>query len=483
MTEQPSILAPVRQQIPVRQGGVNKWVVLTLTCSILVGNYYAYDTPAALNIPLQKYLGVDYEAWQLQINLLYSAYSLPNTVLPFLSGIFIQSYGSASILVFCSSSVLFGQLIFLLGLIMKSFPILLIGRVIFGIGGESVSVCQSCIVADWFGSSSQVSFALGLTLTISRLGSVLNSIMSPIIERNSQSVIAAVSFATFLCLASFVCSFTLARIVITSSNQAPSVSETTPLLFTQNSISIEDRTAIPILQHIKPAGFEDVVTMVRSLPEEFWMMCLLCVLLYGAVIPFNNTASDFLQEKWFPNDTVTAGFIMSIPDFLSTVLTPLSGWYIDKYGQKVTLLFSSAVIVFFAHIALGLSNWTPITPMIALGVAYSVYGATIWGAIADVVKIQQRRNGNVTEITTSLGGAYGLSTAIYNTSLVILPIIAAEVHVLTPGTQFLWVEIFFATLGFLAAIASAILYRMDAKNGGILQSGNLESLNSAPDHN
>ena len=60
---------------------------------------------------------------------------------------------------------------------MNSISIMLIGRVVFGIGGESVTICQAAILVKWFFKSS-ISLPLGLTLTISRLGSVLNDVLS-----------------------------------------------------------------------------------------------------------------------------------------------------------------------------------------------------------------------------------------------------------------------------------------------------------------
>jgi hypothetical protein len=49
-----------------------RWVVLFFACALLFGNYYAYDSPAALNVPLGKYLQVDYETWLLSFNLIGS---------------------------------------------------------------------------------------------------------------------------------------------------------------------------------------------------------------------------------------------------------------------------------------------------------------------------------------------------------------------------------------------------------------------------
>lgn len=51
---------------------------------------------------------------------------------------------------------------------------MLIGRVVFGLGGESMSVSQSAIVTVWF-KGKELAFALGANISISRLGSVINA--------------------------------------------------------------------------------------------------------------------------------------------------------------------------------------------------------------------------------------------------------------------------------------------------------------------
>ncbi|KAI9336068.1 major facilitator superfamily domain-containing protein [Obelidium mucronatum] len=450
-----------------------KWQVLVLACMVLVGTFYAFDAPAALNIPLQTHLGVAYDEWQYELNLLYSAYSLPNTILPFITGTFIASYGVSSVLILVSGLVMVGQLIFCFGLYQKSFWVLLLGRVVFGIGGESVSVCQSCIVAQWFGSSSQVSFALGLTVSISRFGSVLNSIFSPRIEQH-YDVQTAIWVSTAMCFISFVCSVLLVWIT-TRANTIPY--SPIPEHDSGETLLIDDASE-GVLHRISsiphdPIGSTSSLNersiirqLLKTLPPEFWMICLLCILLYGTIIPFNNTVSDFLMEKWYPNDTVTAGMELrySIPDSISTFLVPFSGFYIDNYGHKVTLLLACGIIVSSAHLMLGLTECNPIPSMFALGIAYSVYGAAIWGSIADVARKRAKRK----RIGT-LGGAYGISTSLYNTSLVFLPMVAAEIRVRSGG--FAWVEVFFASLGAMGVAVACFLYHADARNGGVLEKG------------
>lgn len=60
----------------------------------------------------------------------------------------------------------------------KSLGVMIAGRVVFGLGGESMSVAQSAVVSKWF-KGKELAMALGFNITISRLGSVINGIVIP----------------------------------------------------------------------------------------------------------------------------------------------------------------------------------------------------------------------------------------------------------------------------------------------------------------
>jgi len=66
-----------------------------------------------------------------------------------------------------------GQGVFTIGGYKDSYLIMMIGRFIFGLGGESMTVCQSAIVASWF-QGKELSFAFGINLSIARIGSSIN---------------------------------------------------------------------------------------------------------------------------------------------------------------------------------------------------------------------------------------------------------------------------------------------------------------------
>lgn len=63
--------------------------MLVLACFLLFGSYYCYDNPQALRSSINRKFGID----STDFSLLYTVYSLPNIVLPFFGGIFIDRIG------------------------------------------------------------------------------------------------------------------------------------------------------------------------------------------------------------------------------------------------------------------------------------------------------------------------------------------------------------------------------------------------------
>lgn len=78
---------------------------------------------------------------------MYSIYSLPNTVLPLFGGILIDKIGVKISLIIFTTLLTLGQLIFAIGGSAESLWIMLLGRFVFGLGGECMTVSQSAIVS------------------------------------------------------------------------------------------------------------------------------------------------------------------------------------------------------------------------------------------------------------------------------------------------------------------------------------------------
>ena len=199
-------------------------------------------------------------------------YSFPNIVLPLLGGVLIDVFGVRRfIVVFCTLTFL-GQIVASIGVLHRSIAVVLLGRTIFGLGGESLSVGQTVMSNRWF-ADSHLSLALGLNLATARLGTVTNNYLNPVLAR-SFGVVAAVFSGVVTCGGSWLAAFGL---VVLDSRNFP------------HAVAVGDRISL---------------REIRELSGKFWLLLAIIVCIYGVIVPFNIIANKLLMAGWYPGDTV-----------------------------------------------------------------------------------------------------------------------------------------------------------------------------------
>ena len=100
-----------------------------------------------------------------------------------------------------------GQGIFVIGGYKDSYLIMMLGRFVFGLGGESMTVAQSAIVASWF-QGKELSFAFGINLSVARIGSSINGPVETALATN-ESVGFALLIGFYICCFSLFMAFML----------------------------------------------------------------------------------------------------------------------------------------------------------------------------------------------------------------------------------------------------------------------------------
>ena len=173
--------------------------MLAMACFYMVGQAFCYDNPGPLQTQLEDQFHMD----STHFSLLYTVYSIPNMILPLLGGILLDSIGVRMGLILFAAILTLGQFLFMLGGYALSYDEMIAGRVIFGMGGESMQVAQSSIISVWF-KGKELNFAMGLNLSIGRLGSVINGFVVP--EVYNQSGLGMALGVGFI-----VCLFALAN--------------------------------------------------------------------------------------------------------------------------------------------------------------------------------------------------------------------------------------------------------------------------------
>jgi MFS family permease len=292
---------------------------MALACVICFGSYFVYDTPSALQLQLTA----DFDMSDLQFNLLYSIYSLPNIFLPFFSGVFIDKVGVRPGLVLFATLIVVSQVLSVLGASLKYYWVLLLGRFVLGLGGESLSgnldvVAQSTMTSKWF-LGKELALAMGLGLSISRLvispqGSVMNDWIEPSLVATSNLSLG-LSLGLLLCCLSLVAAFYLYKID-----------------------EERDRIVQPREELLSPLASP---SFKLNFSAVFWLLTANAVLAYICVLSFNNIASSYFHDRFGCSVSQTGLLIVksnqSVTYLTAALCTPALGYFVDQVQNRSVL--------------------------------------------------------------------------------------------------------------------------------------------------
>eukprot|EP00808_Paulinella_micropora_P012955 g10171.t1 len=164
-------------------GALELSFVLAVICLISVDNYFAYHEPAALAELYKQSYGLS----SPQFGALFTVYSLPNVVLVFFSGLLVDRLGMGVCGVLFSLSILVGAMVCALvpgaGTSWPAsfvFLMLLAGRLLIGVGGESVVATTLKMISRSFACSQHLNTAMAINqAVIQLLGSSLPFMLLP----------------------------------------------------------------------------------------------------------------------------------------------------------------------------------------------------------------------------------------------------------------------------------------------------------------
>lgn len=446
-----------------------RWYVLAVACFLTFGSYYIYDFPGSIGSGsgntienLFKEHGYPYTESMNQY--LYSVYSWPNTVLSVVGGLLIDKYlGLRRAMLLFTLLILGGSLIFYMGVRHTMYWMLILGRIVFGLGGESLSVAQSAFVARWFKGRRGMALAFGITISFSRVGSSFNFLFSPVIAKR-WGVEAATMSGTAACLVS-VCA---CGVLVLADRYAERTGYLAPITEEEGAAEIEaDAEAMKL---------SDIVRM----PFSYWLLCIVCVFCYTAIFPFMGVGKNFFEVKYgYSGDT--AARYLSFYQITSAVASPVIGLVVDAVGRNTYWLILACSCFASIHVVFMATMVPAPLLMVLMGAFYSFLVSGLWPSIPWAVP------DNV------VGVAYGAMTSIQNIGLASFPMLAGAIldhfresdsgshsgsgaspsQDLPPLVGFMWTEALFFLSALLALLASVVLLSEDRRTGGVL---------SAPSH-
>jgi MFS family permease len=387
-----------------------RWTVLILVSLVTFSGYFVYDSISPIAPILREQLGIGATG----IGLFGTLYSLPNVVMVLLGGILIDRLGARRAGLVLSLVCVIGTALTAWG---DNLVVMLAGRVLFGIGAESLILAQNKIIARYF-QGRELALAFGANIAICRLGSLVAfGGMAAISE--SLGWRGALWFAVALTVAA-TGAFGVYMILDRRA----------------------ERRARLVEQREERMTWADIFVFDRS----FWYLTALCALFYSAVFPFTYFSTDFFVAK-FGLGLAAAGRTTGILVIAAMVFTPVFGWAIDRYGHRATLMVWGSLIFAPTYFVLGATRLDPRLPMAFMGIAFSLVPAALWAAVPLIV--EQRR----------LGTAYGLMTMIQNCGMTLVPFAAGALTDRTGGYNAAMV--FFGLLGSLGLVFAILLLRRE----------------------
>jgi MFS family permease len=423
-----------------------RFTTLLFIASLSFGSYFAYDIVGAIAPTLVEELG----GARGTVGAFYTMYSVAAILSVFVGGLLIDHLGTRK------ASLLFSTLVFAgsaLVWVARSLPVFFVGRFIFGAGSEPLIVAQSAMLARWF-RQKELALSFGITLTVSRLGTLFAFNTGELITAQFGSYRYALFAAALLCLISLLGN--LCYVVMDKRGE--------------KVLGLRDESAHESIQ----------LRDIRAFPTSYWYVALLCVTFYSAIFPFTALSTDFFVDKWgiprfaeatggflhkvfnnFLHMFGTAGGISSIIIFASMLLAPFAGRLVDRVGRRASLMILGSLLMIPSHLAMGLTHIYPAFPMILLGAAFVLVPAAMWPSVPLIVPEER------------VGTAFGLMTMIQNIGLALFPalngLLRDATHTYTASM------IMFAGLGVVGLLFALLLKQADARAGGQLERPGVQS--------
>lgn len=364
----------------INDSALNRWLVLILLSGLTFGTYWFQDCLGPLKGLFETELGFT----SSQFGMLVSSTTWANLALMIIvGGMALDRWGTRK------TGTIFG-LLAVIGAFLVYFgskgtfgsdkktmmTVMVIGRILYGTGLETVCVMVSRAIVKWF-KGYELALAMGINMAFGRLGSAGTNFFG--LEVAGGSVSAGLSFAASLIGLGLIMFFVY-------------------LFFDVKFESKEESQAAADDQF----KFKDLIDLLTN--RSFIFIALLCVAFYSAVFPFIQYAPDLLVNKFgfsyqMP-DLVGMGFMdklramfsngAKVTSFipLGTILfTPIFGNIVDKKGKAASLMILGALLLIFAHITLSVLNnvFLGYVGLLSLGVAFSLVPAAMWPSVAKIV--------------------------------------------------------------------------------------------------
>lgn len=465
-----------------------RWFVMILVSGLMFGTYWFQDFFSGLKTLMERQMGITSTQYGTLIGLTTIANIFGMIII---GGIIIDKWGIkisgilyGSIATLGAATTALGASGFFSDDPSTKLTMMIIGRIIFGVGLEVCCVVVLRAIVKWF-KGYELALAMAISMAIGRLGSAMGIALSP--DIGGGVVQPAITFAATLIGIGLILYIVYILFDVKLDRQMKDKAE--------GAEDDEDKFR-----------FRDLVSLLTN--TSFWLIALLCVAFYSAVFPFIQYAADLLVNKFkftyslpesAPQITIfgsTAlgnaiifiglfifgiafslipskikdksgklfsilimlvlfiGFIYLLKDTLSVwikngpkvasliplgtiIFTPIFGNMVDKKGKAASVMILGSLLLIFAHISLSVFNVVALgyLGLLSLGVAFSLLPAAMWPSVAKIVKKNQLGTAYATMFTIQNWGLGAFFWGIGRVLDMVNPKVVAKIQEIRSGLE------------------------------------------------
>jgi MFS family permease len=430
----------------MRDSAAIRWMILFLVSILMFATYWFQDFYSGLKPLMESQLGISSTDFSNMISLTTIA-NLAGMII--LGGILLDRWGIRLTTIVFGIVATLGGLISALGAndVFSSDPdtrlkIMILGRIVFGIGLETTCVIITRAIVKWF-KGYELALAMAINMGVGRLGSAIGTAISP--DIGNGNVPQAVTLAATIIGVGFILliiylffdvkidrqmkgaigveeePFRLADLKKLFTNTTfliiaglcvafysavfPFMQYAPDLLYNEFGFSMEQVPGRPLVSvlifiglFVFGVGFPLIPTYIKKKQGKYISIAVILVLFIGFIYALKDTFAVWVQSA-----PKTAAFLP-----MGTILfTPIFGRMVDKKGKAASIMLLGAALLIFSHIIFAYVHNLALCyiSLFALGIAFSLVPAAMWPSVARIVP--ERR----------LGTAYAAMFTIQNWGL------------------------------------------------------------------
>ena len=280
-----------------------------------------------------------------------------------------------------------------------------IGCMLFGLGSEIAGVAVTRSIAKWF-KGRNVALAMGLQLSIARLGTATAFILAPILVAEKPAgetyTLAETARPAITGLAMLLAGGILWAVFVALDAR---FDKDAGIATSKGKVKEEDRFR-----------FSDIIKVLVN--PRFLMIALLCVFFYCCIISFKKFGTSIVIPR-FGMDVDSAKWMITMIPFFTVIFTPLFGALVDKVGKATTWMIAGAALVLTSHLIMAFAPqgiaFYGFLAISLLGVGYSLVPSAMWPTVP---KIIPERN---------LGTAFSLIYWVQNMGMLLVPVFVGRI--------------------------------------------------------